>query len=284
MSWRIPCRLLFGIFLMLGLRPGAVADGPHPLFFFVMTDPQVGMYEHDQDLSREADNLEKFVAAANRLHPAFIVNCGDLVNKAGDFREIEVYRSIMAKLDPGIPVHNLAGNHDVHNHPTPESLAAYRRIFGPDYYTFEHDSIFGIVLDSSLMQYPDVAPREAERQAAWLGETLARARNSSKQVVVFQHISWFLHDAGEPDEYFNMPAPQRKEYLRRFEQAGIRYVFAGHHHENGFGTAGSIQMRTVSALGKPLGKDPSGFGIVVVEGDKLRFTYYALDAIPAQVN
>jgi serine/threonine-protein phosphatase CPPED1 len=78
--------LLCCIVLLLSLGMRAVDEAPHPFFsFFVITDVQLGMFDHDQDLSRESDNLEKFVAAANRLGPAFIVNCGDMV-KGGQCR------------------------------------------------------------------------------------------------------------------------------------------------------------------------------------------------------
>lgn len=269
------------VVLALLLPMGTVAGKHPPFFFFVITDPQLGMYDHDQDLSRESENLQKLVAIANRLHPAFIVNCGDLVNRPGDSREIQQYQHIMSGLDPHIPVYNVPGNHDVRNQPTPESLAAYRSAFGRDYYTFQYQGLEGVVLNTSLIKYPELAPRESAEQSAWLETTLAQAKN--KDVIVFQHIPWFLREPDEADDYSNLPLSQRKDYLHRFESAGIRYIFAGHLHENAFGSEGKIQMRTVSALGKPLGKTPSGFGVVIVDGHNVKFTYYPISAPPTEL-
>jgi len=270
--------------VLLSLTIGAAEDIPHPFFFFVVTDPQLGMYDHNRDLSRESENLEKLVAAANRLHPAFIVNCGDIVNRPGDSREIKRYQSIMAKLDSHIPVYNVPGNHDLKNRPTSESLAAYRRAFGPDYYTFDFQGFEGIVLNSSLIKCPELVPREAEEQSAWLQTVLARVHDHPVgEVVIFQHIPWFLHDADEAENYSNLPPLERSEYFDRFSQAGIHFIFAGHYHDNALGSEEGIQMRTVSALGKPLGKAESGFGIVVVKGHELNFTYYPISAPPERI-
>src|SRR5580704_9156600 len=118
------------------------------LFFLQMSDPQFGMYTANAGFTQESANLEFAIATANRLHPAFVVMSGDLVNKPGDKAQIEEYLRITHQLDPGIPLYAVAGNHDVGNVPTPESLAAYRRVFGKDYYSFRSGAMEGIVLNS----------------------------------------------------------------------------------------------------------------------------------------
>ncbi len=278
-GWAVMCCIVLAFSLVMHANDGA----KHPFFFFVITDVQLGMFEHDQDLTRESNNLEQLVAAANRLHPAFIVNCGDIVNKAGNSDQIQRYKAIMAKLDPKIPVYNVPGNHDVKNQPTPESIAAYRRTFGRDYYTFEYQGFVGIVLDTSLIMDSALVPREAEEQSKWLEKALADARKrTGGEVVVFQHTPWFLKEADEDDNYSNMPKSLRGQYLEQLNKAHVRTVFAGHLHDNSLGSAKGIEMRTVGPLGKPLGKAQSGFGVVVVEGENLKFTYFPISAPPAE--
>src|SRR5438093_10256016 len=102
------------------------------LFFIQMSDPQFGMYAKNRDFAQETANFEFAIANANRLRPAFVVVCGDLINKAGDPAQTAEYWRIARKLD-GIPLYNVPGNHDVGNEPTPESLAAFRKKFGRDY-------------------------------------------------------------------------------------------------------------------------------------------------------
>ena len=104
--------------------------------FVQMSDPQFGMYTKDADFAQETANFEFAIATANRLKPAFVVITGDLINKAGDAAMTAEYKRITAKLDPKIKLFNVAGNHDVGNQPTKESLAQYRERFGPDYYSF----------------------------------------------------------------------------------------------------------------------------------------------------
>src|SRR6266498_3935999 len=89
-----------------------------PFFFLQFSDPQFGMFTADKDFAQETANFEFAIATANRLHPAFLIVTGDLVNKPGDAAQIAEYRRIAAKLDPAIALHNVAGNHDVGNVPT----------------------------------------------------------------------------------------------------------------------------------------------------------------------
>jgi len=216
--------------------------------------------------------------------PAFVVICGDLVNKVGDPTQIDEFFRITNAIDAGIPVYSVSGNHDVENEPTPESLELYRQRFGPDYYTFEEAGIFGIVLNSSLISSPARAQAEADRQEAWLRETLTAAPSSgATEIVVFQHHSWFLETPDEADQYFNIPTTQRRRYLDMLKSAGVRYVFAGHYHRNAYGTDGDLEMITSGPVGRPLGDDPSGIRIVTIGEDGLDHTYFALGTIPNQV-
>lgn len=249
-----------------------------------MADTQFGFFTDNKDFAGETVNFEKAVAEANRLQPAFVIVCGDLVNKPGDEEQIREYKRIAAKLNPGISLYNVSGNHDVGNTPTPESIAAYRQAFGPDHYTFENGKIFGIVLNSSLMKDPASAPEAAATQEEWLQDALKKAQKLTNKIsVVFMHHSLFLRDPSEKDEYFNFPGPKRMHYLDLFRAHGVKYVFAGHYHRNALGRAGDLEMITTGPVGRPLGKDPSGFRIVVVDGNSLRHSYHSLDSIPASV-
>src|SRR6187401_1436262 len=95
----------------------AQAPATPPFFFVQMSDPQFGMFTKDADFAQETANFELAIATMNRWKPAFVVITGDLVNKAGDAAQIAEYRRIAAKLDRAIPLHNIAGNHDVENEP-----------------------------------------------------------------------------------------------------------------------------------------------------------------------
>ena len=141
-------------FLLLAF--GAAAAPAQDLWFLQMSDPQFGMYANNANFTQETANFELAIATANRLHPGFIVICGDLINKPADPAQSAEFHRIAAKLDKSIALHLVAGNHDVENSPTPASLASYSRTaFGKDYYAFDYPGFHGIVLDSSLMQHPE---------------------------------------------------------------------------------------------------------------------------------
>jgi 3',5'-cyclic AMP phosphodiesterase CpdA len=270
--------------LLLGaalLAVGAAAQDQPPQFFIQLADPQFGAFAADKDFAQETANYQLAAATINRLRPSFVVICGDLVNKPGDPAQTAEYFRITATIDPSIPVYPVAGNHDVGNEPTPETLAAYRARFGPYYYGFRHGGVHGIVIETSLISAPGKAPAAAAEQEAWLIAELARARASgARHIVVFQHHSWFLERADEPSQYFNVPLEPRRRYLDLLKRAGVRYVFAGHYHRNAYGRDGDLEMITSGPLGPPLGADPSGLRIVAVHPDRLEHTYYGLGNIP----
>lgn len=260
---------------------------PFTSFFLQFSDPQFGMYTKDADFAQETVNFEMVVATANRLKPAFVIVTGDLVNKAGDAAQIAEYKRIAAKLDKSIPLYNVPGNHDVENEPTPESVAAYRKSFGADHYSFRSGSLAGIVLNSSLIHSPGKAEALASEQQKWLQTELARYRSSgAKHLVIFQHHPWFLKTDDEPDEYFNIPLARRTAYLDLFKQAGVRALVSGHYHRNAIARTGDIDMITTGPVGKALGGDTplSGIRVFIVRDEGLSHRFYSLGELPNTID
>ena len=252
-------------------------------FFIQLADTQFGMFTADRDFTQETANYEFVVANINRLRPRFVVICGDLINKVGDPAQTAEYLRITAKIDKSIPVYAAAGNHDVGNEPTPETIAYYRQHFGPDHYSFVQGNLYGIVLNSGVISAPAKVQNEATAQEAWLKAELGKARASgARHIVIFQHHSWFLEKADEPNQYFNISIEQRRVYLDLLKAAGVRYIFAGHYHRNSLGRDGDLEMITSGPVGQPLGTDPSGIRIVTVKDSGLEHRYYTLGNIPNQ--
>jgi 3',5'-cyclic AMP phosphodiesterase CpdA len=254
------------------------------LTFFQMADTQFGFFNANKEFSRETVNMEKAIAESNRLKPAFVVICGDLVNKPGDMAQIAEYKRIAAKLDPSIKLYSVSGNHDVENVPTIASLALYKKHFGDDRYTFRSGNVLGIILNSSLIKDPSLAPVEAANQLEWLIQVLKDAKKSNAQnIMIFMHHSLFLKDSNEPDEYFNINTERRNIYLNLFKTYGVKQVFAGHYHRNAYGKFGDMEMITTGPVGRPLGVDSSGFRIINVKGKIVDHRYFALDSLPVQL-
>lgn len=264
--------------LLLALALAATSAGQT---FIQMSDPQFGMYKSDASFVQETANFEFAVATANRLKPAFVIVTGDLTNKAGSDAQITEFHRIAKRLDPQIKLFAVPGNHDVGNEPTAQSLAAYRKSYGPDYYTFQSGGITGIVLNSNLEKGIENVREEAAKMEAWFRAELAKARQGgAKHIVVFQHISFFLKTPDEPGQYFNIPIDVRERYLKLMHENGVRQVFAGHYHRNEWGRDGDLEMVTTGPVGKPLGGGKSGIRVVTVDDAGLSHKFYEFGDLP----
>ena len=263
--------------LLLFASAGALAAQT----FIQMSDTQFGMYTKDADLVHETANFEFAVAAANRLKPAFVVITGDLINKTGDAAQAAEYKRIASKLDPKIKLYSVAGNHDVGNDPTRESLAQYRERFGPDYYSFRVGDVAGIVLNSNLEKGAEQVPDEAAKMESWFRKELERVKLSgATHIILFQHIPLFLKDPNEEDQYFNIPKPVRERYLKLLHEYGVHQVFAGHYHRNELGRDGDLEMVTNAPVGMPLEGAKSGIRVDTVKDGAVAHKYYDFGDLP----
>jgi 3',5'-cyclic AMP phosphodiesterase CpdA len=295
---RTPIRLLSGLLALVALAiavgaaqaPGGRGRGPGPQvvppggFFFVqMSDTQFGFSNSDLDFVQDTASAEFAVATVNRLKPAFVIVTGDLVNKPGDPAQIAEYQRIMARLDRAIPLYNVAGNHDIENEPTPASLAAYRKLFGKDYYTFRSGTLLGIVLNSTIIHSPKNVEEELAAQDRWLETELDRVKSSgARHVLIFQHHPWFLEKADEADQYFNIPRIRRDPLLPRFRDAGITQLVSGHLHRSTEATDAGVTSVVTGPVGRPLGGQ-SGFRIFVVADTGITSRYYGFGEMPYRI-
>jgi 3',5'-cyclic AMP phosphodiesterase CpdA len=264
--------------------PSASAEEP-PFFFIQLSDPQLGMFSKNADIVQDSANLEKAVTAINRLKPAFVVITGDLVNRPADAVQIDAYRKLIGTISPEIPVHEVTGNHDIGQIPTPITIRGWENLFGPDHYSFRHGAFLGIVLNSTLISAPQKAPDFYEAQKQWLTEELTKAQaTGAHPIVVFQHHSWFLQRPDEPDQYFNIPQERRAPFLALFHQYGVRHLFCGHLHRNALAHDAEIEVVTTGPVGKPLGDGRSGLCVAIVRGDQIEHHYYPLEEIPEKID
>lgn len=256
-----------------------------PFFFIQMSDCQLGFFEDNQSWEQEKRLLQQSVEHINRLHPKFVILCGDLThafpNTPKYQEQVADYKKIVSQVDPTIPLICLCGNHDVGNRPTVETIATYESNFGPNYFNFWVGGVHCIALNSSLISDPSGAPDLYQKQLAWLDQKLAEsAENNATHSLIFAHHPWFLKIAEEDNNYFNIPYDRRMLFLEKFSQAHCTACFSGHYHRNAYGKYKDMECITTSALGRPLGDDPSGFRIVHVFEDCIQHAYFALDQVP----
>ena len=262
-------------------------NGRQGCFFFVqMADPQL--------FWGPLKEWETAIEHINRLRPAFAIVCGDLINRNGNVEKTDTqtdekmaraYHKAAEKLDRGISLYNVAGNHDVCNQPTPETLGWYEARFGKLWYSFTYQRYLFIVLESDILKYPQNAPAAAEWQMAWLKETLRRASGREFfHTMVFMHHPMCLKSVDEDDNYFNMPRAIRSQLLGLFHKYGVRAVFSGHYHRNRYVRDGQIELVTTSSSGIGLPEAhpeaPLGFRIVKVRPGCIEHKYYGYNDMP----
>ncbi len=259
--------------------------GREPFFFVHVADPQL--------FWGPLEMWQKTIAHIALLKPSFVVVGGDLINNNGkstnhDFSEdakmTEAYLNVADSLDPKIPIYNVAGNHDVCNVPTLETLEWYEQSFGKPWYSFRHNHAQFIVMESNVLKNPQGAPGVSEKQLIWLKDTLQQSdRPDVRHRIVFMHHPMCLRDVNEETAYFNMPSDLRAELLGLFHRHNITAVFSGHYHCNAHVNDDGLELVTTSSCGKALGKDPLGFRIVKVFVDRIEHEYFGFDQIPSSV-
>jgi 3',5'-cyclic AMP phosphodiesterase CpdA len=260
-----------------------------PFFFLQLADTQYGMFTRNKGFEQEASLAQQAVEHINRLRPRFVIVCGDLTNATPEHAryraQVAQYHQEFSKVDAEIPLVCVCGNHDIGNRPTPKSIVSYRENFGDDYFSFWVGGVCNIVLNSSVLKDPSDAPDVLAAQQTWLHEQLRDAKAAkATHILLFQHHPLFLAKEDEPDQYFNIPLERRTPLIDQLKQADVRAVFAGHYHRNAYGVAGTMEMITTGPVGRPLGKDPSGFRIVTVLESKIEHQYWGMDDVPEKIN
>ena len=296
-----------------------------PFHFIQLADPQFGMYawlsgKSAEEVARyrarrmkvaQAPKIEGYetesrlfrqaVSEANRLRPDFVVTCGDIVHCWDKTELSDEALSIAGDLDDGISMYWVPGNHDLGVYsdgpglrfgtdfvrPTTETLANYRQLFGPDYYSFSHKGVTFIVVNSAVMHTPDAVPGEWEAQLRFLERELAASsRRGVSRAIVLAHHPFFLRDPEEEVEeesHLVIPRERRRVVLDLFRRYGVRAVFAGHWHRNNYAWDGDMEMVASGSVGYPLGDDPSGYRVVRVYPDRIAHDYYGFGEGPVSV-
>jgi 3',5'-cyclic AMP phosphodiesterase CpdA len=261
-----------------------------PFFFIQLSDTQFGLFEArgaapGDGTFPETALFETAVAAANRLKPAFVVITGDLVQDSDNTEQHAELMRISGQLDDDIPIRFTTGNCDVGNTPTADSLRIYREKFGTENYSFDAGGCHFIALNSSICLDPSEVPDEWDSLVEFLRADLEANSSNSSHTVVFMHHPLFAESADEPDDGVRfIPRIRRRIILDLLRKHRVSGVFAGHWHRNNEAADGDMLMIVSSAVGFPLGDDPSGLRIVKVYHDRIEHEYFGMDDVPNSVD
>jgi len=296
--------ILLCLFTLTAISSQLSADtNTDPFFFIVIADPQIGFNyrKTTRDISEEVAHFNEAVEHINRLKPAFVVVCGDMVNNWDDEIQLHAFWQIESKLRPDVPVHFVCGNHDL-KAANEKSIALYSKSFGRDHYRFPYNGSEFIVINSCLMyqtcakqglkEAPKNLPESAylddpakelrNAQREWFEEQLAYAhQKGAAHIFVLTHHPWFVDEPDEPDVYENIPLAQRPDYLDLMDRYGVKYSISGHTHKEIINKSDKINIITSPALCKT--KCGEGLRIFKVYPDRVEHTYYTLNKVPEKV-
>ena len=269
-------------------------------FFIQMSDPQFGLFAHAYkkyknprvikllgkppgDGFPETHLYQQAIDISNRLNPAFVVITGDLVQDPLNLDQYQEFTRISETLNEEIPMYLLPGNCDVGEQPTHNLIGLYRDRFGADNYSFDHQGVHFLGLNSATIFDPLLVPNEWENQKKFISMDLESAKNS-KEIIAFMHHPLFGSSSDEEDSHFVLPRERRLFLLEQFEKYSVNTVFSGHWHRNNETSDGRLQVITTSAVGFPLGDDPSGLRIVYIKDGVISHKYYGFDQVPERID
>lgn len=220
---------VFSIALAFGIGLLAAAAKSADVTIAQISDTHLG----EVHSPRAAEHLRRAVTLINARHPDAVILSGDIGETP---EEREHVKTILKALTA--PVYFVPGNHDVGD---TNSLARYRKQFGPDYYVFHVGYVEVLALDSqllgnyqefdssSVLPLPPGIKAENEKMLDWLA---AQPKPATGDVVIaVQHIPLF-RDADFPDAkpYWTVNPPYARREADLLRKLGVKDLLAGHWH------------------------------------------------------
>jgi 3',5'-cyclic AMP phosphodiesterase CpdA len=239
------------------------------------------MFENNANFEKETVLYEKAVAKINILKPDFLVITGDFVHDPNSASQINEFKRITAKINSKISIYYAPGNHDIGQIPDEASIKKYKKNYGSDTFSFRHKGSSFIGYNSGYIKAKLSEPEQ--KQYNWLAKKIKKSVNA-QHIILFSHYPFFNKTVDEPTAYSNIDLESRKKYLDLFNTNKVEAVFTGHYHNNSLAKYGKVELVTTSALGKPLGKAPSGLRIIKVFSDRIEHEYFGLDLVPDSIH
>jgi len=235
---------------------------------------------------KELKNLNKFLQFTNEHKPDFIIHTGDIVNEIDKPNDLSNYKSFVNNIE--YKINHVPGNHDVgidSDKLSREGLDFYHKHFGNDFYNFQWNDFELFFLNSSIfINYEN--KDFYNQQIDFIKQTL-NGFSSNKRILIFMHHPPFIdkkdilssHEEliySKDLTYWIFEEKIRNEFFELFKDHKLEYVFTGHLHINLETSFKETKIITTSALGLPLGDDPSGYRIIDYKDGKLSYKFFPI--------
>ena len=224
-------------------RPAWAASRRGEDFFFVQLSDTHWGFKNPAINPDFASTLPKAIAAVNALphKPDFVVFTGDLTHTTDDDKERRARLAGFRELSRGLKVDNiryLPGEHDA----SLDGGAAYRELFGPSYYVFDHKGVHFIALDN----VSDPAAHLGDEQLHWLDADLKK-QNHAAPIVVLTHRPLF--DLAPDWDWATPDGGRAVELLMPYQNVTVLY---GHIHQVNHHQSGHIGHHAANGMMYPL--------------------------------
>jgi len=254
--------LALGCALPISLVELAFADSEQNFSFAYISDAHIQQIKSARFVRNWDKGLIRAVAETNLLAPKpdFVMFGGDLA-QLGSQPELDHGAEIMSALNQD--VRYVMGEHDYYL-----DLGAYwEKLFGSQYYSFDHKGVHFIVLNSirtydewthrwssneqrmlemAGLDNPNGSPfMVGEEQSKWLQGDLAKIAKSTP-VVVFSHSP--LQKIYKGWNFWTEDAEQIQALLQPFDKVNVIY---GHVHQIQYNQIGNISFHSVMATAWP---------------------------------
>lgn len=255
--------LALGSTLPFSLVELAFAESDQNFTFAYISDAHIQHIKGTRFVRNWDRGLIRAVAETNLLTPKpdFVIFGGDLA-QLGSKAELDHGAEIMSALNA--KVRYVMGEHDYYL-----DLGEYwEKLFGPQYYSFDHKGVHFIVLNSirtyddwTFNRWPSNEQRMlemagldnpngspfmvGEEQRQWLKNDLAKI-NENTPVVVFSHSP--LQKIYKGWNFWTEDADQIQALLKPFKTVSVIY---GHVHQIQYNQIGNISFNSVMATSWP---------------------------------
>jgi hypothetical protein len=225
-----------------------------PLFQFMVVadshDRLVGAVDPEfPSRARQHDRVMALLELLKKMPAEFLMHMGDLVQ---DYPETDAFQesistAVKAFHQLPMPIHHVAGNHDVGDKPdrtmpthpaSEESLKYYHELCGQSWYRIDREDCCLLVINSQILDTGMAAEIE---QRAWLEAEMQAAQG--KRILLFFHLPLYL---GQRDEqamgnYDILGNVSRKWLLDLIEKHDVKFTGGAHVHFAFFDTIANAE-------------------------------------------
>lgn len=246
--------------MLLSITSCATLKNQDVVRFVLIADPQMGFSSaRASSYSKiDVDYFRLTIEKINNLsRPAeFALILGDMVNKQSD--EIQQWPDYQTAINNlSIPFYEVMGNHDGWNS---KGLDRWRNRWGKkDYYSFTHNGVYFMGLNSYFLKKPLADVDETKKQKNFIVSELDKHKDNPHKFI-FQHYPLYINSPTEAEKgHRNLPVAERNFLLEQIESHDIKAVFNGHTHYEIVNEYKGTLLLSANPSSKTLGKGQRGF-------------------------